>query len=675
MAIASPASPASDPPADVAASDSRRAVGWRRLVAFYGRYLRHELPWLAIALASMPVYGLASAGMVTLIGPLFADVLQAGPAVADPAGSGGVLPGVLDLKHWADRAYAALADAVGVREDTAVVFVPALLLGLFVVRNVADFVGSYAFQHIGFGVTTRVRNDLHARFLEQGQHFHRASPSGALLSRVVSDVAAMQSALSNRVFDIVQQSITLAALFLLLVSTHAGLTLFVVAAIPLFTWVFVGAGRRVRRASRRTQDRLADVARLLADTLRALPVVQAFGTEAFERRRFGEATARHLRVSLRVQRLSIVVPLLLETVLAGAAVVLLVYAGQAIRAGTLTAPLVLQFVANLWLLYDPVRKLNRANLSLQQAVAASDRVVALLDQPLEIAERPGAVPLTGFRDRISVDHVTVRFAGRTILDDVTFDIGRGEVVALVGPSGAGKTTTAGLLLRFLDPDAGAVRVDGRDLREFTLASVRALTGLVTQQTLLFDDTIRNNIAYGRDDLPEARIEAAAAVALVEPFVRLQPRGYDTRVGEGGAALSGGERQRLAIARALAKDPPVLILDEATSQLDAESERLVRRAMRNSMAGRTVLVIAHRAETVAEADRVVVLDGGRVVASGRPADLLGDDGVYRRLFGAGGDGEAGAQAGWRTPAAPPDPNGAVPGHARGEPARLQAMDAS
>jgi subfamily B ATP-binding cassette protein MsbA len=310
---------------------------------------------------------------------------------------------------------------------------------------------------------------------------------------------------------------------------------------------------------------------------------------------------------------------------------LLVYAGLSIRAGTLTTAVLVQFLANLILLYEPIQKLNKANLSLQQAIVAVQRTIALMSVPNEIEDRPGAQDVAGLAHEIRFDRLTFSYGTRPVLSGIDLAIKRGEVVAIVGPSGAGKTTLVNLLLRFMDPDEGSVSVDGKDLRDIRLASLRSSIGIVTQETILFNDTVRRNIAYGRDDIPLERVREAAAAAFADDFIMQLPEGYDTVIGESGMRLSGGQRQRLAIARALLKDAPILILDEATSHLDSASEDLVSRALFNLMRGRTTLVIAHRLSTVMKADRIVVLEGGRLVEEGSHEQLLNLGGAYRRQY--------------------------------------------
>jgi subfamily B ATP-binding cassette protein MsbA len=310
---------------------------------------------------------------------------------------------------------------------------------------------------------------------------------------------------------------------------------------------------------------------------------------------------------------------------------LLVYAGYEIRQGALSAGLFVSFLANLFWMYDPIRKLNKVNLVLQQSLAATQRVRDLMDLPNEIAERPGARNLTAMEREVRFEAVSFAYSDRVVLHDVDLTLRRGEAVALVGPSGAGKSTLVSLLPRFFDPDSGSIRIDGIDIRDLTLKSLRSQIGLVTQETILFNDTVRANIAYGRSDLTIERIREAAAAAYADEFISELADGYETVVGEGGLRLSGGQRQRLAIARALVKNPPILVLDEATSQLDSASEALVQKALYNLMEGRTTLVIAHRLATVQKATRILVIDRGRIVEMGSHAELLARGGLYRRLY--------------------------------------------
>ena len=377
---------------------------------------------------------------------------------------------------------------------------------------------------------------------------------------------------------------------------------------------------------------MADLANLVGEGVRGHRVVKAFGMEEFEFERFRLATRRHLRVNLWAQMLSTLSSPVIESMGVLGVAALLVYAGLQIRAGNLSAPLFIAFLINLFWMYEPIRKLNKVNLVLQQSLAAAQRVYSMMLVPNEIQEAARPRSINAVEQKIEFDHVSFSYdEEQQVLHDVNLTIEKGEMVALVGPSGAGKSTLINLLPRFFDPNSGEVRIDRYDIRELSLESLRSLIGMVTQDTVLFDDTIRNNIGYGRADLPLERIREAAAAAYADEFIMEAPRGYDTLIGESGLRLSGGQRQRLAIARALVKNAPILILDEATSHLDSESEALVQKALYNLMAGRTTLVIAHRLSTVVKADRIIVMEEGRIVEEGSHEDLLRNGGTYRRLY--------------------------------------------
>jgi subfamily B ATP-binding cassette protein MsbA len=353
--------------------------------------------------------------------------------------------------------------------------------------------------------------------------------------------------------------------------------------------------------------------------------------EDFEQGRFQEATRRHLRVNLWASVLDSLSSPVIETMSVIGMCALLVYAGLEIRQGAMSASGFIGFLFNLVWMYEPIRKLNRVNLVIQQSLAAVRRVKSLVDLPIEIADRPNAQVIPNVEADLTFENISFAYTDQVVLRGVNLRIRKGEVVALVGLSGAGKSTLVNLLPRFFDPDSGCVRIDGIDIRDFTLSSLRSLIGLVTQETVLFNDSVRNNIAYGQKDVSLERIREASAAAYADEFVMRLPQKYDTVIGESGLHLSGGQRQRLAIARALLKDAPILILDEATSQLDAESEALVQKALMNLMEGRTTLVIAHRLATVQIANRIVVLDNGRIVEEGRHDELMTVGGVYKRLY--------------------------------------------
>ncbi len=632
-------------------------TGGTSLRAFFWRYLRRYTVWALVAAAGILVYAAATAGAVALIKPIFGEVLLAGDHMPGPLGGIAAKPAVsaasatsaegrepdkppgaladlkrrLDVASQIDRSYQSLKRRLGVGPNEVVYFVPLLFVLVFLLRCLADFVSGYAFQHIGLGVTTDIRNDLYSHILGQSSRFHADHPSGELVARVINDVALMQNAVSNRLLDLFQQSVTLVVLLGLLLSTHFRLAAVALIVAPVLVYPIVRFGKGMRRTSHRSQERMSDLASLMAEGIRGHRVVKAFGMEGFEFGRFREATRRHLRVNLWAQMLAHASGPVIEAlaVLGGAG--LLIYAGKSIRSGSLSAPELIQFLTTLLMMYDPIRKLNKVNLILQEAMAAGQRVSRLIATPNDIQERPGARTIDTVREEIAYERVSFAYEDRPVLRNLDLRIRAGEIVALVGPSGAGKSTLVNLLPRFFDPDAGRLTIDGTDSRDLTIVSLRSLIGIVTQDTVLFNDTIRNNIAYGRSDLPLERVREAAAAAYADEFIMQLPRGYETVIGESGVRLSGGQRQRLAIARALFKNAPILILDEATSHLDSQSEALVQKALYNLMQGRTTLVIAHRLSTITRADRIIVLEAGRIVEAGSHQDLIALGGSYKRLY--------------------------------------------
>ena len=630
-----------------------------KIAKFLWRFVRPYFGWGLAAAVAVIAFAATSAMLVALIEPIFGEVLLAdhramagspfgmlgvgdpdepAPEAAEPeeperTGPLAELRETWDLENQLESSYESVKRRFGIGPDEVVWFVPLLFVVIFLFRSFANFWSGYAFQHIGLGTTTDIRNELYRQILDQSSGFHAEHSSGELMARVISDVALMQNAVSNRLLDLVQQSITLLFLLGLLLSTDFELALICLVAMPLLLVPIVRFGKGMRRISHRSQERMADLAALLSEGVRGHRVVKAFGMEGFELRRFKEATARHLKVNLRAQTLSNLSSPVVESLAVLGSAALLVYAGREIRQQELSAPQLIMFLANLFMMYDPVRKLNKVNLILQEALAAAHRVARLIETPNEVKDKPGAVELGEMKEGIAYEDVSFSYepGQRPVLDHVNLNIRRGEIVALVGPSGAGKSTLVNLLPRFFDVTGGRVTIDGTDLRDLSLESLRGVIGIVTQETVLFNDSIRNNIAYGRSDLPLERVREAAAAAYADEFVMELPAGYDTVIGEGGFKLSGGQRQRLAIARALLKNPPILILDEATSQLDSESESLVQKALSNLMQGRTTLVIAHRLSTVTRADRIVVMEDGRVVEEGRHEDLITRAGIYRRLY--------------------------------------------
>ena len=625
------------------------------LVAFFLRYARRYVHWGLLALAAIAVFSVATLAFVGLMNPMFEEVLLAtdedlegvsigglrvgGESEQTEAAGGGLLQ---PLEQFTGNLRAAAADfyddaksRFGIEGRREAFFTPVLLVLVVLLRSLMAFLSGYSFQRAGLGVTTDIRNDLYRHVIHQSSRFHQRYTSGELYSRVVSDISKLQNAVAARLFDIFMSIAMLVVYAGTLLTLHLTLAIVSLFAAPVFAFLLARFGKGMRKVSYRSQERMADLSALLTEGIRGNRVVKAFGMEEFECRRFERATRGHLLANLRAQFLSTLSSPVIESTAAVGGAALVISAGLMIRDGRLTFGTFFQFLIVLFLMYDPIRKLNKVNLVLQEAVACSKRVHDVMQIESDIVDRPTAPPISGLERAIRFDDVSFDYEdtghGKGVLSGIRLELHRGEVVALVGASGAGKSTLVNLLPRFFDPVAGQVLIDDIDIRALPLQNLRSLIGIVTQETVLFNDSVRNNIAYGRDDLPLEEVRMASAAAYADDFIMAMPEGYDTVIGEGGQNLSGGQRQRLAIARALLKNAPILILDEATSHLDTESEVVVQRAIYNLMEGRTALVIAHRLSTVVRADRIVVLDSGSIVEEGTHEQLLELGGAYKRLY--------------------------------------------
>jgi subfamily B ATP-binding cassette protein MsbA len=508
------------------------------------------------------------------------------------------------------------------------VFIFIITLG----KGICDYFGNYLISFVGQSVVMNLRNDLYKKIIGQPTSFFQGNSTGRLISRVTNDIEKIQLASSTVMADALRQMFTLAAMATVLIVLNWRLALVAVFLAPFVALPSVKFGRKIRHTSRSSQDNLADISNILHETITGIRIVKAFVMEKFEFQKFKEASRRLLHLNLKWVRVQALSGPLMEVL--GAVVIggLLYYAQNEITKGRMTSGDFIAFIAALFKMYDPVRRISGINNSFQQAMGASTRVFEFLELPEETADDTNARPLVEFRNEIVFDHVSFSYdhEGPT-LKDICLSTRKGELVAIVGTSGSGKTTLLNLIPRFFEVTSGRILVDGCDLREFTRESLRSQIGIVTQETILFNDTVRNNIAYGRPETSQEAIEQAARAALAHDFILQMPKGYDTQIGERGQRLSGGERQRMAIARAILKNPPILILDEATSALDSESELYVQRALGNLMEGRTVFVIAHRLSTVRSADRIVVIQNGEIQEKGTHQDLLDRGGLYQRLY--------------------------------------------
>jgi subfamily B ATP-binding cassette protein MsbA len=591
------------------------------------RLLRYGLPywleWLP-GVALMAVVGLLDALRMALFVPILGVVLKpTNPSSALPLFPFFPPRWQFDVHHfapsWMHNVLTVMAFA---------------LVGSTLIKGLCDYLGTYLVNYAGYGLVTDLRNDLYEATMRRSSSFFHRHATGTILSTLINDVDKVQTAVSAVLGEFLQQLFTFLATVALVIALGGRLSWALLLFVPVVITSSRRIGRSVRTRTRSGQDKLAEIQNILHETVTGNRIVKAFNTEIWEILRFKKAAGRLFRANLHSVRIQSISSPLMDTIGSVAIASLLWIGRNEILHGRMTAEVFITFIIALFKLYDPVRKFASFYNSFQQAMGASSSIFGFFDTKDDVKEKHHAAALKGFTQAVKFEDVGFSYSTEEgehqILHNVDLEVRAGEVLALVGPSGAGKSTLVNLIPRFFDVTSGRILIDGHDIRDLTLGSLRRQVAQVTQETILFNDTVRNNIAYGQPDVKVSVVQRAAQNALAHDFISRMPQGYDTVIGEKGFRLSGGERQRMAIARAILKDAPILILDEATSALDAESESLVQAALANLMQGRTVLVIAHRLSTIRRANRIAVLEDGRITAVGSHEELLLSSPTYQRL---------------------------------------------
>jgi ATP-binding cassette, subfamily B, bacterial MsbA len=592
------------------------------------RLVRYALPYwwqIVSSVVLMAAVGALDAFKYLLVRPVFDRVLN-------PA-SGSKDIQLFTIPHTHHIVY--LHQFVPSRITNAWSAVAFALVASTILKGICDYTGTYLVNHAGFGMITDLRDDLYNAIIRRSSAFFSKHATGTILSAIVNDIERVQYAMSTVLAEFLQQFFTFVFVAGVVVVLGKNLAWVLLLFVPIIIYSSRKIGSRVRTTTRQGQDKLAEIQNILHETITGNRIVKAFNTEKWEIFRFRAAARRLFRANLRsVAATALSSPLMDIVGIIGIALLLLIGRDR-IAHNQMTPGVFVAFITAVFSLYNPVRKFALFNNNFQQALGASSEIFKFMDIEDDVREKPSAKRLPAFSDNVKFDHVSFTYGAgcgdSPVLHTIDLEVRHGEIVAIVGSSGAGKSTLVHLIPRFFDVTQGRLLIDNHDVRDVTLASLREQVGIVTQETVLFNDTVRNNIAYGQPNVPLKQVEAAASAALAHDFIKALPAGYDEVIGERGVRLSGGERQRIAIARALLKNAPILILDEATSALDSESEALVQSALHNLMSGRTVFVIAHRLSTVRRADRIVVIENGSIADIGSHEDLMAKLGTYRRLY--------------------------------------------
>jgi len=597
----------------------------RQLTRLVGFLRPYTLPFIS-AILLMASVGALEAFRLLLLGPIIDKVLNPNSPTQ----------GIALFTKLGSKDMVYLQQFIPSHFHNALTVVVVALIGSTIIKGICDYAGTYLVNMAGFGLITDLRNALYDRILQRSTAFFSRHATGTLVSTIVNDIEKVQVTLTIALAEFLQQFFTLIFMVGVVIVLGHKLSIILLIFVPFIILSAGRIGRRVRSTTRKGQDKLADIQNILHETITGHRIVKAFTMERWESDRFRSAARKLIRANLKSVAAQAISSPLMDILGAVAVSVLLVVGRAQVKSGAMTPGFFLGFVITVFRLYDPVRKMAFFNNSFQQALGASSEVFRFLDEVDEIKEKPGAIALPAFRDRVRFENIKFSYAGANgnepdILKEINLEVRSGEVVAIVGSSGAGKSTLVQLIPRFFDVTSGAIKIDGIDIRDVSLSSLRAQVGIVTQETILFNESVRNNIAYGQPGVTQDAVITAAKAAMAHDFIEKMPDSYDTMIGEKGVRLSGGERQRIAIARALLKNAPILILDEATSALDAESESLVQAALHNLMTGRTVFVIAHRLATIRRVDRIVVLEHGCITDSGTHEDLLTRLGTYRKLY--------------------------------------------
>ncbi len=523
-------------------------------------------------------------------------------------------------------------DSVFARRDRgALTVLPFVVVGLFAFRGIMNFGQNYLTDYIGLRIINDVRNVLHRHLQSLSLSFFQRHATGTLISRVNNDVTLIRAALTDAVASLMRDTTSLIALMAVAFYQDWVLATIAFVVFPASIFPVMRLTKQIKGFTRRGQVATGTLTNLLQESIQGNRIVKAFGMEKYESERFSEENRRLFKQSIRASRMRAILNPAMELLASFGIGGVVWYGGFSVIGGGRTQGEFMAFIAAMFLMYDPFKHLARTYTTIQQGLVGAERVFEVLDEPPEISDPPGAKPLAPFSQEVQFHNVSCGYDGKLVLSNIDFKVRAGEMVALVGMSGVGKSTLADLIPRFYDVASGKITIDGVDIRDVTLGSLRSQIGVVSQHTFLFNDTVKNNVSYGDPSKGMDRIVAAATAAHAHDFIMAMPQGYDTVVGEMGVRLSGGQRQRLAIARALLKDAPILILDEATSSLDADSERLVQEALENLIVRRTTLVIAHRLSTIRKATRIVVLVDGSIAEEGTHEELLARQSEYNRLY--------------------------------------------